>query len=583
MASKVQVKRVPLVYATGSRAEVQNLWETNAKDSHFKNCIIKGEKRPEGDFAWVEKRQGVVTNDTFNSYTTAHAGFISASADIYIQHGTSIKLNDTYTLLSLANDTPGIFSEGSSTGATTPIVFFYHKHDGLFYYDESLRPDQGSTFTGTTTIGNSHITGITSTGSWHTVNLQVGQLITAGAGIPAGTRIKEIISSTEIVMGTDDETEVVATATGSRTVTYEFFQKVMDASIPGYNYDTDGNFLTNILWKDGFIFFLDKYGRLFNSDYNNYQNVNQLDYLATTEVADSAYGLINVGGLIGVVGSRAIEFYQNVGNPQGSVLKRVRERTVLFNHIGGPQYWDTMDGATYFLNGNNYSISRLKHGSNQIEVLTDAPTARRIRMGRNWTHLKCIKIDGMIYLMLTKDNDGGNAGEWGYALYQPDLKILTEGQFYTGNLMPLLTTGADNTMYFWVSSNEWPTGETPKGGAGFYFWTKNDGSMVWQDAGNAFEMYVQTPRIDFGTQNYKRIRRLTLIGDEEEATSTTSISWSDDDYQTFNTPRTVDMSAGRGTLTELGALRRPAFKISNSANTPCRWYGLEVEFEILDR
>ena len=70
--------------------------------------------------------------------------------------------------------------------------------------------------------------------------------------------------------------------------------------------------------------------------------------------------------------------------------------------------------------------------------------------------------------------------------------------------------------------------------------------------------------------------RLELIADEWTSSVNASISWSDDDYVTFNTPRTVDISKTRKVLLRLGAFERRAFKLTNTANSPVRASSLEM-------
>ena len=58
-----------------------------------------------------------------------------------------------------------------------------------------------------------------------------------------------------------------------------------------------------------------------------------------------------------------------------------------------------------------------------------------------------------------------------------------------------------------------------------------------------------------------------------------AISWSDDDYQTFTTPRNLDISAERFRLTRLGTFSRRAWKYAFTANQPFRAEALELNVE----
>ena len=69
------------------------------------------------------------------------------------------------------------------------------------------------------------------------------------------------------------------------------------------------------------------------------------------------------------------------------------------------------------------------------------------------------------------------------------------------------------------------------------------------------------------------------MGDFTSSSSTISISWSDDDYKTFSTARTVD-PVGHMFLRNLGSFRRRAHKISHTANEALRLEGMELEFDL---
>lgn len=74
------------------------------------------------------------------------------------------------------------------------------------------------------------------------------------------------------------------------------------------------------------------------------------------------------------------------------------------------------------------------------------------------------------------------------------------------------------------------------------------------------------------------ISRFELLGDRQESSSTVSISWSDDDYKTWSTPRTVDMQ-NRTFTNRLGMTKSGfrAFKVTSTADTPVRLKEFELE------
>jgi hypothetical protein len=100
---------------------------------------------------------------------------------------------------------------------------------------------------------------------------------------------------------------------------------------------------------------------------------------------------------------------------------------------------------------------------------------------------------------------------------------------------------------------------------------------VNSDVAGNFPVTLITRKVDLQTNLRKFWKQLTVIGDRN--TGTPAISWTDDDYQSYNTPRTVDMSTARPTLFRLGNGRRRAYKYTQSDNNPMRLEALEAQFD----
>lgn len=89
-------------------------------------------------------------------------------------------------------------------------------------------------------------------------------------------------------------------------------------------------------------------------------------------------------------------------------------------------------------------------------------------------------------------------------------------------------------------------------------------------------------KLDFGTINSKFMHRVSLICDVPFGDNTTSCTlyWTDDDYQTYTTGRTITISNTMPTITQLGRFRRRAFKLVYSDAYPMRLEGLEIDINM---
>jgi hypothetical protein len=105
---------------------------------------------------------------------------------------------------------------------------------------------------------------------------------------------------------------------------------------------------------------------------------------------------------------------------------------------------------------------------------------------------------------------------------------------------------------------------------------QNHASLVFTDDTVAYTARIQTGPEDAGTDNTKFYHDLSVVADVESSTSTLTIAVSDDDYATYTTLGTVDLSGTRPLkLTGLGSARRRAWALTHSANTPMRLHRAE--------
>jgi hypothetical protein len=101
----------------------------------------------------------------------------------------------------------------------------------------------------------------------------------------------------------------------------------------------------------------------------------------------------------------------------------------------------------------------------------------------------------------------------------------------------------------------------------------------YTDDGNAINCVATTVKIDFDTEKRKRFYRLSLIGDAPNGDNTVgfTVQWSDDDYNTWSNPYTLNMNATYPTITQMGYSRRRAFQFTYQQPYPLRLEGFEVD------
>lgn len=104
---------------------------------------------------------------------------------------------------------------------------------------------------------------------------------------------------------------------------------------------------------------------------------------------------------------------------------------------------------------------------------------------------------------------------------------------------------------------------------------------IFSDATGPLNVTCVTPNYDWGTLNYKRFAMMYQIADT--IADSINISFSDDDYQTFSTPRQLNLQTARKQIRNCGSSRRRAWKMTYNGNFPLRLNDMSVPTAVLTR
>lgn len=88
-----------------------------------------------------------------------------------------------------------------------------------------------------------------------------------------------------------------------------------------------------------------------------------------------------------------------------------------------------------------------------------------------------------------------------------------------------------------------------------------------------------TVKLDFDTIKRKMMSRLVIVGDSPNGTTNCpiSVSWSDDDYNTYSTPRILNINGTMSAILRLGQFRRRAFQFVFNQPYLLRLEAIEVD------
>lgn len=103
---------------------------------------------------------------------------------------------------------------------------------------------------------------------------------------------------------------------------------------------------------------------------------------------------------------------------------------------------------------------------------------------------------------------------------------------------------------------------------------------LYRDDGVNFTCTLVTDKIRFDTYRNKFMSRLVIWASRPNASSSITVSWTDDDYTTYSTAISVDLFSERPTLYRLGRFRERAFKFTYTDNYPLLLQGIEVDINM---
>jgi hypothetical protein len=122
------------------------------------------------------------------------------------------------------------------------------------------------------------------------------------------------------------------------------------------------------------------------------------------------------------------------------------------------------------------------------------------------------------------------------------------------------------------------TSRVSTGGKVYSIKPASDGETHTDD-GSTYSMQIRTSRINFGTDRRKFIKSIRLIADDQDDGDVT-LEYSDDDYETWHTLGTFDLTRHEKRINRCGAHKGGrAYRLTHSDDGPFRAEALEIEYD----
>lgn len=295
----------------------------------------------------------------------------------------------------------------------------------------------------------------------------------------------------------------------------------------------------------------------YNSDLNDPLAWTPGNFIAAEMRADQVTGIVTLNNYFLLLGQESIEYFWDAAIATGSPFQRNDTPIKLSGFIGGLSQF-----------GNKvYLVAEEVEGQPDVFVLEDFKMTpignealRRHLASLDLTNLtgNVVSIDGndlyvvdtgsLTYFMVIETK------LWGL------LKYKDESRFALNQAFSINTTNGSTALF------------TLQGSTVVYKFNPT----LYQDSGVDFTCTIVTDTQMFDTWNNKLMSRLIPVCDKPTASADLNVSWTDDDYQTYNTARAIDLYQERPDLKQLGRFRKRAFKLTFTENQPFRISKLKV-------
>lgn len=356
----------------------------------------------------------------------------------------------------------------------------------------------------------------------------------------------------------DDNTVVIIATDGTSLV------RITDAGVLTTCVDADlpVPHLPFPVFLDGYLFLAKAASAdVYNSDLNDPFAWTPGNVIVAEMRADLIQRICVLNNYLLVFGTRSIEYFWDAGTATGSPLQRNDTPIKLNLYLGGfAQYGNEI----YFIGekvAGQPEVFRLVDF--KLEELANYTVSRYLNTVTEsvdtWEGAILTCQGHAIYLL--------SAGDYTYAC-DVENKFWTRWAWQNTQTFPIAhsaraTTGTQRRSVFAL-----------KGADSTIYYLSDS---LYQDVGVNFTYRIVTEAADFGNLNRKSMGRFALIGDRPSTDSYYSVYWSDDDYQTYQGPRVVNMNQDIPSTYRLGSFRQRVFKIEYTDNFPFRIQKYEVD------
>lgn len=300
---------------------------------------------------------------------------------------------------------------------------------------------------------------------------------------------------------------------------------------------------------------------IYNSDLNNPLAWTPGNFISAEMSPDLLKRICKVNNYVVALGTESLEYFWDAGNATGSPFSRNESPIKINSYLGGLcQYGNDV-----------YYIGKNSSGQPSVFLLRDfkmedigTPSLVRYltlvsESAATWrVNVLAMQGHNLVILSAGTKNYVYDIDEklWGRFAYQ------ATDQFDIKFAVRITTNTVNYSIFcFKTASSEI-----------FRF----DDTLM-QDAGVNYSCQMITEQSNFGSLNRKTMPRFALYADRTPANSNITLYWTDDDFQTYEGPRSINMNQDLQSTYGLGSFRQRAFKLVYTGPYILRLQSIEVD------
>lgn len=364
--------------------------------------------------------------------------------------------------------------------------------------------------------------------------------------------------------------------------TSDTITNVSDADFPP-NKGTPETLALGVVVIDGYTLVLTTDGVLYNSDVGAPTSWTATNFVNAEMEPDEGVALIKHHNHAAVFGQRSIEFFYNAARPTGSPFQRREDLTVnvgcqdpvSISQVGDIVFFVANEphGTRFVAMMQNFQYKRISTPAIDRQLDDTSPGTSGSGTGAAFL------LDGKLLYALTIPDRSGTSRTW---VFDAEENLWYRWTIGTSTAFPINSVahqskgGGENIMIHGLAGQAGMANDvTHNFDLGKY--------VDYKDVGQTTNIAVEivTPKWN-GPAGFahkpKFMHELNVVGDHDSS-NTIDISYSDDDYATFSTPRALKIDP-EYKLTQLGSFRERAFKLEHTANGALRLSGLEFAVQV---